>query len=110
VRSLKELCEGNRNSHSHNSETIWEGEGNREYSYKKALPVTAGQNKIWESLASRKVFARILDEFCKCFDLQKTSVLVDKQFKISRPLPLYCEIDNHLILSQKSVLDGDSQH
>jgi len=57
------------------------------------------------------VFARILDEFFRCFDLPEISVFsgqIIRNFKTLTP-PLYFEIENHFILFQKSVLDGESQ-
>ena len=57
---------------------------------------------------SEKVFARIF----YVFRSPKNKCFLDGHFKLlwPWPLPLYFDIENHFILSQKSVLDGDSQH
>jgi len=48
----------------------------------------------------------------KVFRSPKNKRFLDDQFKLLWPWPLllYFDIENHFILSQKSVLDGDSQY
>ena len=89
---------------------LWERERNQEFSFKK-LPASAGNYFLRIASESEKVFARILDEFFRCFDLPEISVFsgqIIRNFKTLTP-PLYFEIENHFILFQKSVLDGESQ-
>jgi len=98
----------------------------------KKLLASSGQIFFWKSLAgkfflriaseSEKVFAKILDEFSRCFDLTKISVfsgriiqnfetLTDQGFEIFPwALPIYFQIGNHFNLFQKSFLNGYSQY
>ena len=70
VRSLKELWEGNGNSHSHNSDTVM-GTGREPgiFPFKKIC-----RRQLRIASESEKVFARIFDDFFRCFDLPKRSV------------------------------------
>jgi len=54
---------------------LWEREGNRECSYTKKFAGLSGQFCFLRIASeSEKVFARMLDEFFRRFDLPKTSV------------------------------------
>jgi len=55
---------------------------------------------------------RIFDEFFRYSDLPKTSVfeMDNSNYYDLDPHLLYFDIENHFILSQESVLDGDIQY
>jgi len=106
-------------------------EGNREFFYGKRICRHQPANSFLRIAGeSEKAFARIFGEFLKCSGLQKQACfrwtiqimmtltpppvfekkccLLESKWKIKYDLLL--DIENHFILSQKVVLDGDSQY
>jgi len=100
VTSHKEWWEGNRNSHSHNSDTVM-GIGRE-----PGIFLSAG-NLFFED---RQRIAEGICEDCWrifwVFRSSKTKLFLDGQFKLlwHWPLPLYFDIENHLFFHKKLSL------